>query len=63
MSVAEWVRRALREARADRRDRVEAKLQAIAKATRHEFPTADIDDMLKEIAAGRGPVQGGSESD
>ena len=53
MPVAEWVRRALRKARADRRGTVEAKLRAIANATRHEFPTADIDDMLEEIATGR----------
>ena len=53
MPVGEWVRQALRKARADRRGTAEAKLQAIANATRHEFPTADIDDMLEEIAAGR----------
>ena len=53
MPVGEWVRQALRKARADRRGTVEAKLRAIANATRHEFPTADIDDMLEEIAAGR----------
>ena len=53
MTVAEWVRQALRQARADRRGTVDAKLRAIATATRHEFPTADIDDMLEEIAAGR----------
>ena len=53
MTVAEWVRQALRQARADRRGTVDAKLRAIAKATRHEFPTADIDDMLEEIAAGQ----------
>ncbi len=53
MTVAEWVRQALRQARADRHGTVDAKLRAIAKATRHEFPTADIDDMLEEIAAGQ----------
>ena len=53
MTVAEWVRQALRQAREDRRGRVEAKLRAIAKATSHEHPTADIDDMLDEIAAGQ----------
>lgn len=53
MTVAEWVRQALRQARADRRGRVEAKLRAIARATSHEHPTADIDDMLDEIAAGQ----------
>ena len=53
MTVAEWVRQALRQAREDRRGRVEAKLRAIARATSHEHPTADIDDMLDEIAAGQ----------
>ena len=32
---------------------VEAKLRAIAKAARHEFPTADIDVILREIEEGR----------
>ena len=34
----------------------EAKLRAIAKASRHQFPTADVDDMLKEIEAGQRPI-------
>lgn len=50
---AEWVRRAIRDALRDRRSRVDQKLRAIAEATRHELPTADIDDMLDEIAAGQ----------
>ena len=62
MPVAEWVRQALRQARADRRGTVDAKLRAIAKATRYEFPTADIDDMLDEIAAGRRLARGGPGS-
>ena len=53
MTVAEWVRQALRQARADHPGTVEAKLRAIADASRHEFPTADIDDMLKDIEAGQ----------
>ena len=53
MPVVEWVRRAVRDALRDRRSRVDKKLRAIAKATRHEFPTAGIDDMLDEIAAGQ----------
>ena len=53
MTVAEWVRQALRKARADHPGTVEAKLRAIADASRYEFPTADIDDMLKEIEAGQ----------
>ena len=51
--VAKWVRRALRDALRDRHSRVDRKLRAIAKATRHEFPTADVDKMLDEIADGQ----------
>ena len=32
---------------------VERKLRAIHEASKHEFPTADIEDMLREIDAGR----------
>ena len=53
MTVAEWVRRALRKARRDPSGTVEFKLRAIAKASRHEFPTADIDVMLREIEDGQ----------
>ncbi len=52
MTVAEWVRQALRTARFDRRRAAEAKLHAVAEAARHEFPTADIEDMLGEIEEG-----------
>ena len=51
MSVAEWVRQALRRARSDHPGTVESKLQAIADASRHQFPTADIDVMLREMEA------------
>ena len=54
MTVAEWVRQALRRARHDHSATVEDKLAAVAEAARHEFPTADIDIMLREIEAGRG---------
>ncbi|WP_419944945.1 antitoxin [Candidatus Poriferisodalis sp.] len=53
MTVAEWVRQSLREARSLSRHRPDAKLRAIAAASQHAFPTADIDDMLAEIGAGR----------
>ncbi len=53
MTVAEWVRRALRKARSDQLGNVEAKLRAIADASRHDFPTADIEAMLQEIEARR----------
>ena len=33
---------------------VERKLRAIREASKHEFPTADIEDMLREIDEGRG---------
>ena len=51
VTVAEWVRQALRQARSHYQRTVDAKLRAIAKATRYEFPTADIEDMLREIEA------------
>lgn len=35
-------------------DAVERKLRAIQEAAKHEFPTADIEDMLREIDEGRG---------
>ena len=53
MTVAEWVRQTLRRARRNHPGTVEAKLRAVAEASRHDFPTADIDVMLGEIEAGR----------
>ena len=57
MTVAEWVRQTLREARrrvpAGDADR---KLAAIRAAMRHEFPTADIAEMLEEIERGYRPA-------
>jgi hypothetical protein len=53
MTVAEWVRQALRGAR--RREPTidsKKKLKAIRAAARHSFPTADIDQMLAEIESG-----------
>lgn len=53
MTVAEWVRRSLRTARrAVSTVDVDRKLEAIRAAARHEFPTADIDQMNEEIARG-----------
>jgi hypothetical protein len=53
MTVAEWVRQALRAARrvVSTTD-VDRKLDAIRTAARHEFPTGDIDRMNEEIARG-----------
>lgn len=52
-TTAAWVREALRAAR-DSATRPDArrKLEAIATAAQHEFPTADIDEMLAEIERG-----------
>jgi hypothetical protein len=50
VSVGEWVRRALREARARRPVHdSKRKLQAIRRAATYSFPTADIEQMLSEI--------------
>ena len=56
MKVAEWVRQALRRARRKRPKTVEAKLAAVAEAASHEYPTADVDVMLREIEADRCPA-------
>ena len=54
LSISEWVRQALRRARSDQpRTTTEAKLRAIAEASSHQHPTADIDVMLAEIETGR----------
>ena len=53
MTVAEWVRQTLHKARDDQSGSVDAKLRAIADASRHQFPTADIETMLQEIEAGQ----------
>jgi hypothetical protein len=53
MTVAEWVRQALRAARRrEPRIAAERKLDALRKASEHAFPTADIDTMLEEIRRG-----------
>lgn len=59
-TVAAWVRDALRAARRDQPSRgPEDKLRAIRAAARHEFPTADVDQMLAEIE--RGYAAGGGQ--
>ncbi len=55
MSIAEWVRQALVQARKSEPSReVASKLEVIRAAARMDFPTADIDRMLKEIEQGYG---------
>ena len=55
VSVAEWVRQALVQARKNEPSREAAsKLEIIRAAARMDFPTADIDRMLEEIEQGYG---------
>jgi hypothetical protein len=58
MSLAEWVRRALERARRhEPLGDVRKKLEVIRAATRNNFPTADIGDMLAEIEMGYLPKE------
>jgi predicted 2-oxoglutarate/Fe(II)-dependent dioxygenase YbiX len=53
MTVAEWVRQALRAAR--RRETIiptDRKLQVVREAARHDYPTGDIEEMLGDIERG-----------
>lgn len=53
MTTAEWVRQALRAARTrEPRGDTGKKLDVIRAAARHQFPTADIAQMLDEIERG-----------
>ena len=53
MSLAEWVRDALRSAcRREPEAGSEKKLGAIRNAARHNYPTGSIDQMLAEIERG-----------
>ena len=53
LTVGEWVRRTLREARAHKSVKDPAtKLEAIRRAAEYNFPEVDIDQMLREIEQG-----------
>jgi hypothetical protein len=52
ISLSDWVRRALRQARLPPRAAPEKRLTAIRLAAKHSFPSGDIDDMLVEIERG-----------
>jgi hypothetical protein len=53
LTVAEWVRQALRAAaKGVPRSDARRKLAVVRSAARHAFPTADIDRMLGEIERG-----------
>ncbi len=54
MTVAEWVRQALRAARRDEPSaEPQRKLLVLREAARHAYPTASIEQMLDEIEGGR----------
>lgn len=53
MTVAEWVRGALRAARGEEpASDPRRKMRALKAATEHSFPTADIEEMLTQIERG-----------
>lgn len=53
LTLSEWVRQKLRRAGRDEAPgNIERKLATIRAAARHNFPTADIDQMLREIESG-----------
>jgi len=53
LTVGEWVRRTLRDARASRPAiEPETKLKAVRQGAKYSFPTADIEQMLSEIEQG-----------
>ncbi|HEV3202502.1 MAG TPA: hypothetical protein VGZ73_31630 [Bryobacteraceae bacterium] len=53
LTVGEWVRRALLEARANRPVvEPETKLKAVRRAATYSFPTAEVGRMLGEIEQG-----------
>ena len=53
LTVGEWVRRVLRDARASRPViDPETKLKAVRRGAKYSFPTADIEQMLSEIERG-----------
>ena len=55
MTIAEWVRQALVQARRSEPSReVASKLEVIRAAARMDFPTSDIETMLDEIERGYG---------
>jgi hypothetical protein len=53
ITVAEWVLQTVRQHKVNPPKTVEDKLRAIREASQHTHPTADINVMLEEIAAGR----------
>ncbi len=60
MTLAEWVRQALRQARQrEPLGRAEKKLDILKTAVRHDFPSGNIATMLAEIEQGCGHAERG----
>ena len=58
MTLAEWVRQALRAAcREEPLGDPDRKLAVVREAATHGYPTADIGQMLEEIESGYGQVE------
>lgn len=54
LTVAEWVRQALRKVRREAPvTEAEQKVQCVRESATHSYPTADIDEMLRDIERGR----------
>jgi hypothetical protein len=57
LTVADWVRRALRRALQQHPERTrDRKIAAVRAALEHRFPAPDIEQMLQEIEVGRDPT-------
>lgn len=55
MSLAEWVRQALESARRQEPlGSVSKKLDSIRIAVQHEYPSGEVEDILRQIEAGYG---------
>ena len=53
LTIGEWVRRALREARSSRSvAEPETKLKSVRRAVQYSFPAAGIEQMLEDIERG-----------
>jgi hypothetical protein len=60
VTVAEWVRQALRAARRQEpRNGMKRKLEVVRAASAHAFPSGSVEDMLEEIERG---YNGGASS-
>ncbi|OQA25471.1 MAG: hypothetical protein BWY59_01767 [Verrucomicrobia bacterium ADurb.Bin345] len=54
MTVAEWVRQALRRAKHEQPEyEASRKLRVVREAARNQYPSGDINEMLSDIARGQ----------